>query len=156
MGNAESHSNPGRHGRNSRPVYSNGNTPSNNMAVNPTAAATQPAIGTNLPTISPPQKNNDSNTPGAVKMPGAPRNQRFYVTIPPGVRAGQHFAVLVNGQQMMVKCPEGQKPGERLIVTAPQQDVQQYVVNVPANVQPGQQFRAMINNQEVMVSDDRC
>ena len=44
---------------------------------------------------------------GAYKMPGQPRNQRFYVTIPRGVRSGQHFAVLVNGQQMMVgriKC----------------------------------------------------
>ena len=29
--------------------------------------------------------------PGAYKMPGAPRNQRFYVTIPRGVRPGQHF-----------------------------------------------------------------
>lgn len=36
-------------------------------------------------------------------MPGQPRNQRFYVTIPRGVRPGQHFAVLVNGQQMMVR-----------------------------------------------------
>ena len=50
-------------------------------------------------------------------MAGQPRNQRFYVTIPRGVRPGQHFAVLVNGQQMMVKCPEGNKPGDRLIVT---------------------------------------
>lgn len=40
---------------------------------------------------------------GAYKMPGQPRNQRFYVTIPRGVRPGQHFAVLVNGQQMMVR-----------------------------------------------------
>ena len=39
---------------------------------------------------------------GSYKMPGQPRNQRFYVTIPRGVRPGQHFAVLVNGQQMMV------------------------------------------------------
>lgn len=31
--------------------------------------------------------------PGAYKMPGAPRNQRFYVTIPRGVRPGHHFAV---------------------------------------------------------------
>lgn len=93
--------------------------------------------------------------PGAFKMAGQPRNQRFYVTIPRGVRPGQHFAVLVNGQQMMVRCPEGNKPGERLIVTAPRSQAQQYVVTVPANVRQGQQFRVMINNQEVMVTCPR-
>lgn len=34
--------------------------------------------------------------PGAYKMPGAPRNQRFYVTIPRGVRPGQHFDMNMN------------------------------------------------------------
>jgi hypothetical protein len=94
-------------------------------------------------------------SPGAYKMPGQPRNQRFYVTIPRGVRPGQHFSVLVNGQQMMVKCPEGNRPGERLIVTAPRSQQTQYVVTVPGNVRPGQQFRVMINNQEVMVTCPR-
>lgn len=56
-------------------------------------------------------------------MPGQPKNQRFYVTIPRGIVPGQHFAVLVNGTQMMVRCPEGNKPGDRLIVTAPRQQV---------------------------------
>lgn len=92
---------------------------------------------------------------GAYKMPGQPRNQRFYVTIPRGVRPGQHFAVLVNGQQMMVRCPDGNRPGDRLIVTAPRQQSQQYVVTVPNNVRQGQQFRVMINNQEVMVTCPR-
>jgi hypothetical protein len=71
------------------------------------------------------------------------------------VRPGQHFAVLVNGQQMMVRCPDGNKPGDRLIVTAPRQQSQQYVVTVPNNIRPGQQFRVMINNQEVMVTCPR-
>lgn len=93
--------------------------------------------------------------PGAYKMPGQPRNQRFYVTIPRGVRPGQHFAVLVNGQQMMVRCPDGNRQGDRLIVTAPRQQSQQYVVTVPANVKPGQQFRVMINCAEVMVTCPR-
>ena len=88
-------------------------------------------------------------------MPGQTRNNRYYVTIPRGVRPGQHFAVLVNGTQMMVKCPEGHGPGDRLIVTAPRHHSQQYVVMVPANVRPGQQFRVVINNQEVMVTCPR-
>lgn len=98
---------------------------------------------------------NNVAPPGAYKMPGQPRHQRFYVTIPRGVRPGQHFAVLVNGQQMMVRCPEGNRQGDRLIVTAPRQQSQQYVVTVPTNVRPGQQFRVMINNQEVMVTCPR-
>ena len=91
--------------------------------------------------------------PGAYKMPGQSKanQQRFYVTIPRGVRAGQHFAVLVNGQQMMVRCPEGNRPGDRLIVTSPRTQVQQYVVTVPPNVKAGDQFRVMIQNQELMV-----
>ncbi|CAM9274334.1 unnamed protein product [Ectocarpus fasciculatus] len=91
-------------------------------------------------------------SPGAYKIPGQPKNQRFYVTIPRGVRPGQHFAVLVNGQQMMVRCPDGNHPGDRLIVAAPRVQPQQFVVEVPQNVQPGQQFRVTINNQEVMVT----
>ena len=57
-----------------------------------------------LPPVSPntPPPGGGPSVPGAFKMAGQPRNQRFYVTIPRGVRPGQHFAVLVNGQQMMV------------------------------------------------------
>jgi E3 ubiquitin-protein ligase NEDD4 len=124
------------------------------------ASSTRPAQAVQAPTpppISPPTQapGGPPGAPGAYKMPGQPRQQRFYVTIPRGVRPGQHFAVLVNGQQMMVRCPEGNKPGERLIVTAPRLDTQQFVVTVPANVRPGQQFRVMINNQEVMVTCPR-
>jgi E3 ubiquitin-protein ligase NEDD4 len=95
----------------------------------------------------------NSNEPGAYKMAGGPRNQRFFVTIPRGVRPGQHFAVLVNGTQMMVRCPEGQQAGDRLIVTPPRQEnSQQFIVTVPDNVRPGQQFRVMIQDQEVLVT----
>ena len=118
--------------------------PSSNYYRTPSA----PSGGSNGNTAS-------SAPPGAYKMPGQPRNQRFHVTIPRGVRPGLHFAVLVNGQQMMVRCPDGNKPGDRLIVMAPRQQSQQYVVTVPPNVRPGQQFRVMINGQEVMVTCPR-
>eukprot|EP00606_Chrysophyceae_sp_TOSAG23-5_P000424 GSChrysophyteH2.ASY1.ANO1.774.1 assembled CDS len=104
--------------------------------------ASQPPrpVNSNPPlNISPNQGANSSA--GAFKMPGQARSNRYYVQIPRGVRPGQHFAVLVNGTQMMVKCPEGNQPGDRLIVTAPRQQTQQYVVMVPNNVRPGQQFR---------------
>jgi hypothetical protein len=90
--------------------------------------------------------------PGAYNVPGQQRDQRYYVTIPRGVRPGQHFAVLVNGQQMMVRCPPGNGEGDRLIVTAPRQTSQQYVVTVPPNVRPGEQFRVTMNGQEVLVT----
>ena len=77
------------------------------------------------------------------------------MTIPRGVSPGQHFAVLVNGQQMMVRCPESNRPGDRLIITAPRLTNQQFVVTVPPNTKPGQQFRVMINSQEVMVTCPR-
>lgn len=93
--------------------------------------------------------------PGAYKMAGAPKNNRFYVTIPRGVVPGQMFQVIVNGQPMMVKCPEENRPGDRLILTAPRQQQQQYVVVVPANVKPGQQFRVNINGQDVNVTCPR-
>eukprot|EP00599_Poterioochromonas_sp_BG-1_P002604 CAMPEP_0173135958 /NCGR_PEP_ID=MMETSP1105-20130129/2196_1 /TAXON_ID=2985 /ORGANISM="Ochromonas sp., Strain BG-1" /LENGTH=704 /DNA_ID=CAMNT_0014048045 /DNA_START=280 /DNA_END=2394 /DNA_ORIENTATION=- len=124
------------------------------------APAASPAVAG----MSPPGSSNSSVSgipaqgaapPGAYRMPGQPRSQRFYVTIPRGVRPGQHFAVLVNGQQMMVRCPETNRPGDRLVVTAPRSQTQQYVVQVPENVRQGQQFRVMINNQEVMVTCPR-
>jgi hypothetical protein len=93
--------------------------------------------------------------PGAYRIQGQPKNTRFYVTIPRGVVPGQMFQVIVNGQPMMVKCPEENKPGDRLILTAPRQQQQQYVVTVPANVRPGEQFRVSINNQDVNVTCPR-
>lgn len=90
--------------------------------------------------------------PGAYNVPGQQREQRFYVTIPRGVRPGQHFAVLVNGQQMMVRCPPGNGENDRLIVTAPRQTSQQYIVTVPPNIRPGEQFRVTMNGQEVLVT----
>jgi hypothetical protein len=90
--------------------------------------------------------------PGAYRIQGQPKNTRFYVTIPRGVVPGQMFQVIVNGQPMMVKCPEENKPGDRLILTAPRQQQQQYVVTVPANVRPGEQFRVSITKRAVTVT----
>eukprot|EP01036_Dinobryon_divergens_P029309 gene29309-38383_t len=82
-------------------------------------------------------------------------NQRFFVTIPRGVRPGQRFALILNGQQMVVRCPEGNKPGDRLIVTSPRTQEQQYMVTVPPNVKAGDQFCVKIKNKELMVTCPR-
>jgi len=68
------------------------------------------------------------------------RDQRLYVTVPRGIRPGQHFAMLVNGQRMVVRCPDGNREGDRLVVTAPRQQAHSYVVTVPANVRPGEEL----------------
>ena len=175
MGNSESSSSSVNNTNNSGGGNSNGAAATSASAtaaaatanaanrLGPMAGSTMPVTATSTPVSAAnpvPQQNVPNmgailTPPGAYKMPGQPRNQRFYVTIPRGVRPGQHFAVLVNGQQMMVRCPDGNRQGDRLIVTAPRQQSQQYVVTVPANVKPGQQFRVMINCAEVMVTCPR-
>lgn len=82
---------------------------------------------------------------------GKPSNSRFYVTIPACAVPGEHFAVLVNGQQMMAMCPLDKGPGDRIIIHSPRKQLQQYVVIVPDNVSSGQSFRATIGNQEVSI-----
>jgi hypothetical protein len=152
MGNSESTGNQTARPSAQRTVTSNN---AQRSRAPPTSSGT---LATGYPDngpISSDSNNPPSDAPGCYRMPGTPRNQRFYVTIPRGVRPGQHFAVLVNGQQMMVKCPDTNKPGDRLIVTAPRQASQQYVVIVPPNVRPLEQFRVMINSQEVMVTCPR-
>jgi len=50
--------------------------------------------------------------PGAYSVPGSQRRQaQFYVTVPAGIRPGQEFPVIANGQQLMVRCPPGIRPG---------------------------------------------
>ena len=160
MGNSDSTAAGGGRGSNSgaAAAAASSSTPSSSSSSASAAAAAAPtpaAASSTAGAIAAATGGSNPAPPGAYKMPGQPRSQRFYVTIPRGVRPGQHFAVLVNGQQMMVRCPDGNRPGERLIVTAPRSQAQQYVVTVPSNVRPGQQFRVMINNQEVMVTCPR-
>lgn len=149
MGNSDSRSSRGGGTTNDSYPTAQQNYPAQprpRVAEYSSASASTPAIPTSSSSAAP---------PGAYKMPGQPRNQRFHVTIPRGVRPGQHFAVLVSGQQMMVRCPEGNRPGDRLIVTSARSQAQQYVVTVPPNVSSGEQFRVMIQNQEVMVTCPR-
>ena len=139
MGNESSSSRRRSSGPNPTPQSSNTVSSQPNRAP---AQAPRSSGGTESSASATNAANHANQGPGAYKMIGQPRNQRFYVTIPRGVRPNQHFAVLVNGQQMMVRCPENNVPGERLIVTAPRQEAQQYVVTIPQNVHSGQQFRS--------------
>jgi hypothetical protein len=76
--------------------------------------------------------------PGAYSVPGSQRRQaQFYVTVPAGIRPGQEFPVIANGQQLMVRCPPGIRPGERIVVSAPRssQGTQAYMATVHSTAQ---------------------
>jgi len=59
--------------------------------------------------------------------------------------------VIANGQQLMVRCPAGIRPGERIVVSAPRQQ-QAYMATVPHGVRSGEQFPVLVNNQQLMVT----
>jgi hypothetical protein len=62
--------------------------------------------------------------------------------------------VIANGQQLMVRCPPGIRPGERIVVSAPRssQGTQAYMATVPHGVRSGEQFPVLVNNQQLMVT----
>mmetsp|Transcript_13731 Transcript_13731/g.47142 ORF Transcript_13731/g.47142 Transcript_13731/m.47142 type:complete len:731 (-) Transcript_13731:113-2305(-) len=101
------------------------------------------------------QQSSSSVPPGAYSVPGSQRRQaQFYVTVPAGIRPGQEFPVIANGQQLMVRCPPGIRPGERIVVSAPRssQGTQAYMATVPHGVRSGEQFPVLVNNQQLMVT----
>ncbi|KAJ8601017.1 hypothetical protein CTAYLR_007955 [Chrysophaeum taylorii] len=101
------------------------------------------------------QNTSSSAPPGAYSVPGSTRRQaQFYVTVPAGIRAGQEFPVIANGQQLMVRCPPGIRPGERIVVSAPRpnSNTQAYMATVPHGVRSGEQFPVLVNNQQLMVT----
>ena len=55
----------------------------------------------------------------------APNHQMFEVTVPEGVRAGQPFALIANGQRVMVTCPPNVRPGQKIRFQLPVQLSQQ-------------------------------
>jgi len=56
---------------------------------------------------SPSSQSND-----AVRSPFG--NQMFEVNVPQGVRPGQAFALIANGQRVMVTCPANARPGQKI------------------------------------------
>eukprot|EP01036_Dinobryon_divergens_P010164 gene10164-13607_t len=49
----------------------------------------------------------------------------FEVTVPEGVRPGQPFALIANGQRVMVTCPPNIRPGQKIRFQLPIQLSQQ-------------------------------
>jgi len=44
----------------------------------------------------------------------APNHQMFEVTVPEGVKPGTPFALIANGQRVMVTCPPNVRPGQKI------------------------------------------
>uniref|UniRef100_A0A7S1UN23 HECT-type E3 ubiquitin transferase n=2 Tax=Grammatophora oceanica TaxID=210454 RepID=A0A7S1UN23_9STRA len=103
----------------------------------------------------------------------------YMVTIPEGVRGGQQFPVTIQGQQLMVTCPQNARPGMSVRIVpppppsgtditrgpqgpagggggAPQQKkdekTQLFEVEVPRGVQPGQPFALLAGGVRVLVT----
>jgi len=105
-----------------------------------------------------------------ISLPNNPQNeerrerQAYMVTIPTGVRSGEQFRVMVNGQELMVTCPPNARPGTNVRIfppdPAPNQStsstsspqIQTFEVQVPAGVMPGQPFALIANGQRVLVT----
>jgi E3 ubiquitin-protein ligase NEDD4 len=63
----------------------------------------------------------------------APNHQMFEVTVPDGVKAGQPFALIANGQRVMVTCPPNVKPGQKIRFQLPIQLSQQQLEAIRVN-----------------------
>lgn len=57
----------------------------------------------------------------------------FEVTVPEGVRAGQPFALIANGQRVMVTCPPNVRPGQKIRFQLPIQLSQQQLEAIRVN-----------------------
>ena len=128
------------------PTGGNNSQPNNNSS------------GTNL------MRHGTSNQPPTRAPTGG--QQRYRVVIPQGVRPGHNFAVVVNGQRMVVTCPPNAHAGQtiEIVVGGAQNNhhnmssrdlgftnqnigqpavnrTQRYRVRVPSGVRAGQRFR---------------
>ena len=137
------------------------------------AAPTPPNIAPNIPAAG--------GYPGTIHPPRQSSTQMYQVTVPAGVHAGDNFAVLINGQRMVVKCPANASAGMQIHLRAPaprssgtsenlaanlmrHSNVrshppppagggQRYRVVVPQGVLPGNNFAVIVNGQRMIV---RC
>ena len=104
----------------------------------------------------------------------------YMVTIPEGVRGGQQFPVIIQGQQLIVTCPQNARPGMSVRIVPPPPPVgtdlnrgpggphgsgsfqdnrppkddktQLFEVEVPPGVQPGQPFALLAGGVRVLVT----
>ena len=60
----------------------------------------------------------------------APNHQMFEVAVPEGVRPGAPFALIANGQRVMVTCPPNVRPGQKIRFQLPIQLSEQQLSSI--------------------------
>lgn len=105
------------------------------------------------------------NLPGSYLIPGQHPNRRsptysqqYVVTVPPNTKPGEKFRVIINNQEVMVTCPRGVKPNQRLTFTLPETTSRTppkgyiYEITVPNNYVSGQPLVLCIGEQRIRVA----
>ena len=118
------------------------------------------------------------NSPNVTKIQDEDGSSAYMVGIPDGVRGGQQFPVIIEGQELVVTCPPNARPGSKVRVVPPRQPeqapasdsaarsgmarsggeapssrdeaTQLFEVTVPAGVQPGQPFALLAGGVRVV------
>mmetsp|Transcript_26832 Transcript_26832/g.40608 ORF Transcript_26832/g.40608 Transcript_26832/m.40608 type:complete len:741 (-) Transcript_26832:665-2887(-) len=114
----------------------------------------------------------DSDNVQMINEPGNPGSAAYMVTIPEGVQGGQQFPVTIQGQQLMVTCPQNARPGMSVRIVPPpppnidqqspepvrpppppkDESTQLFEVEVPSGVLPGQPFALLAGGVRVLVT----
>jgi len=102
-------------------------------------------------------------------------SQAYMVTIPDNTRGGQQFPVTIQGQQLMVTCPQNARPGMSVRIVPPpppdspdmsgqqsrpqpnpkDDNSQLFEVEVPSGVNPGSPFALLAGGVRVLVTCPR-
>jgi hypothetical protein len=138
------------------------------VPIDPSAPGGQPARHPAIPPDSPNVRRvNDQNTNGGAAA--------YMVTIPEGIRGGQQFPVTIQGQQLIITCPQNARPGMSVRIVPPpppegtdlnrpptdprpeertprDEKTQMFEVEVPPSVAPGQSFALLAGGVRVLVT----
>mmetsp|Transcript_28753 Transcript_28753/g.32878 ORF Transcript_28753/g.32878 Transcript_28753/m.32878 type:complete len:734 (+) Transcript_28753:174-2375(+) len=126
--------------------------------------------------LPPPPNSSMHDSPNVRRLSEPQSNGRsaaYMVTIPDGIRGGQQFPVTIQGQQLMVTCPQNARPGMSVRIVPPpppenadspgaqqpsrpsppkDESTQLFEVEVPSGVQPGQPFALLAGGVRVLVT----
>jgi len=134
------------------------------------------------PDIPLPDSEPSINSPGVERIPSSGSQPTYMVTVPSGVVRGMQFPVVINGQRLMVTCPNDAAEGMRVRIIVPSTgtpsrppdtpapapiptpapapapaprsttQTQMFEVVVPQGARPGQPFALLAGGQRVLVT----
>eukprot|EP00339_Tiarina_fusa_P008728 CAMPEP_0117005130 /NCGR_PEP_ID=MMETSP0472-20121206/5861_1 /TAXON_ID=693140 ORGANISM="Tiarina fusus, Strain LIS" /NCGR_SAMPLE_ID=MMETSP0472 /ASSEMBLY_ACC=CAM_ASM_000603 /LENGTH=853 /DNA_ID=CAMNT_0004706293 /DNA_START=42 /DNA_END=2603 /DNA_ORIENTATION=- len=113
---------------------------------------------------------------GGIKMPENEKHVRriansspaaFLVTVPTGIKPNDRFPVVIQGQQFLVTCPSGGRPGQPVRIVLPilggctrapetppkkQTTTQLFEVKVPEGTKPGSDFCVLAGGNRALIT----